>query len=140
MAKDLPINARITIPAGELEFTFVRSAGPGGQNVNKVNSKAVLRWAVARTPSLPEEVRARFLAANKHRITVDGDLLVTCQRYRDQGRNIDECLEKLRTMIAAVLTPPRKRRPTKPTKGARERRLKAKKEQSGKKQDRRWDA
>jgi ribosome-associated protein len=82
----LEINDRIQIPAGELTFTFVRAGGPGGQNVNKVASKAVLRWGAAGSPSLPADVRARLLAQQKSRITSEGDLILTSQRYRDQSR------------------------------------------------------
>jgi len=139
MSEDLSISTRVTVPASELEFSFARSSGPGGQNVNKVSSKAVLRWAVAKTPSLPEEVRERFLAKYRTRITTEGELVMSCQRYRDQGRNIEECRTKLSEMIQAVLTAPRKRKATKPSKGSKERRLKEKKVQATRKQDRQTD-
>jgi ribosome-associated protein len=132
----LVVNSRITIPDDELRFSYVRSSGPGGQNVNKVNSKAVLRWSVAANTSVPEDVRGRFVAKYQARLTVDGEIIVTSDRYRDQGRNTDDCREKLRELLLAVAVPPKKRRPTKPTKGARERRLKSKSEQSAKKQSR----
>src|SRR3989304_4769447 len=123
MAKDLPINARITIPAGELRFTFVRSSGPGGQNVNKVNSKAVLRWAVAKSPSLPEDVRERLLSRCARRVNDRGELLITSQRYRDQAKNERDCLAKLQSLLLAAASPPRKRKKTRPPKAAREERL-----------------
>jgi ribosome-associated protein len=132
----LVVNSRITIPDDELRFSYVRSSGPGGQNVNKVNSKAVLRWSVAANTSVPEDVRGRFVAKYQARLTVDGEIIVTSDRYRDQGRNTEDCREKLRELLLAVAVPPKKRRPTKPTKGARERRLKSKSEQSAKKQSR----
>jgi ribosome-associated protein len=132
----LVVNSRITIPDDELRFSYVRSSGPGGQNVNKVNSKAVLRWSVAANASVPEDVRGRFVAKYQARLTVDGEIIVTSDRYRDQGRNTEDCREKLRELLLAVAVPPKKRRPTKPTKGARERRLKSKSEQSAKKQSR----
>src|SRR3954469_17607954 len=91
----LEITSNIAIPDEELHFTFVRSSGPGGQNVNKVNSKAILRWNPA-TSGLPEAVRQRFLARYRARLTVTGDMIVTSQRYREQGRNLLDCREKLR--------------------------------------------
>jgi ribosome-associated protein len=133
----LSINRRIQIPLSELQFTFARSGGPGGQNVNKVNSKAILRWPVVTSPSLPEDVRARFLQKYSHRLTGSGDFILTSQKYRDQDRNIDDCLEKLREIIAAVATPPVPRRPTKPSHASKQRRVQAKREISQKKQVRR---
>jgi ribosome-associated protein len=122
----LVVNRRIRIPLRELRFTFTRSSGAGGQNVNKVNTKAVLRWSVGSSPSLPEGVRERFLERFRRRITAEGDLVLTSQRFRDRGRNVADCLEKLRGMLAEVATPPRRRRPTRPTTASVERRLKQK--------------
>lgn len=136
MDKDLVINSRITIPANELQFTFARSGGPGGQNVNKLNTKALLRWPVSTSDALPEAVRERFLARHRRRITTDGYLLVTSQRYRDQGRNVSDCLEKLKGLVVEVLHPPKRRKPTRPTKASKERRLTAKRQKSEKKQQR----
>lgn len=127
---DLPITSRITIPDEELAFSFARSSGPGGQNVNKVNSKATLRWNPTASAALPDEVRARFLKLYASRLTNDGEILITSQESRDQPKNIAICLEKLRGMIQQVLTPPKKRRPTKPTKGSKQRRLNDKKQRS----------
>ena len=93
----------------------MRSSGPGGQNVNKVNSKAVLRWNVAASPSLPADVRERFLAIHRSRLTGEGELIVTSQRYRDQGRNVADALEKLRAMLDRGRRRPKTRRPTKPS-------------------------
>ncbi len=132
----LVINRRIRIPLRELRFQFARSSGAGGQNVNKVNTKAILRWAAARSPSLPEDVRERFLARNRRRITREGELVLASQRFRDQGRNVADCLEKLRGLIAAVAAAPAKRTPTKPGRAARERRLREKRAQSEKKKRR----
>jgi ribosome-associated protein len=102
-----------------------------------VNTKVRLRWDVARSPSLPEAVRERFQRTYARRITAEGDLLITSQRYRDQVRNIDDCLEKLRELLAAVATPPRRRKKTRPSRASKERRLQGKREQSERKRSRR---
>ena len=131
------VSRQLQIPLAEFEITFTRSSGPGGQNVNKVNSKAVLRWAVGRSPSLPEAVRERFLQKYANRLTNEGELLVTSQRYRDAPRNSQDCLEKLRTMLLGAVHPPKHRRATRPTRGSVERRLQGKRRQSTAKQNRR---
>ena len=138
MTAELRINARIAIPRSELRFTFVRSSGPGGQNVNKVASKAVLRWSVATSPSLPDDVRGRLRTRVARQINDRGELVLTSQRYRDQSRNIDDCLEKLRSLVASAAKTPRVRKKTKPSKASRERRLTHKREASEKKQRRQW--
>jgi ribosome-associated protein len=132
----LVVNGQLQIPLAEFEVTFARSGGPGGQNVNKVKSKAVLRWGVISSPSLPEAVRQRFRQRYASRLTGDGELLVTSQRYRDAPRNAGDCFDKLREMLLAVATPPKRRRATRPTRGSVERRLQAKKRQSTVKQRR----
>ena len=119
----LQVTSRIAIPDEELRFGFARSSGPGGQNVNKVASKATLHWSVASSPSLPDDVRQRFLAAFPSRITKDGDIVISSQEYRDQPKNIASCLDRLADMIRQVAVPPKKRKPTKPTKGSKVRRL-----------------
>jgi ribosome-associated protein len=126
----LKINERISIPLNEFQWEFARSGGPGGQNVNKVNSKAVLRWTVSTTPSLPEPVRARLLKAVAARLTGEGELLITSQLTRDQGRNMEDCLEKLRAIVLAAATPPKARRPTRPTLASKVRRVEAKSRRS----------
>lgn len=133
----LYVTPRIQIPISEFEFSFARSGGPGGQNVNKVNSKAVLRWHPASSASLPDDVRARFFDKYSARITADGELIVTSQKFRDQLRNIDECLQKVAQMLQAVANAPRHRRPTKPTAAAKIRRVESKARNSMKKQNRR---
>ena len=132
----LIVNSRLQIPKEEFEFTFTRSSGPGGQNVNKVNSKATLRWAPRKNATLPADVIDRFMVQYRPRLTTEDELLISSQRYRDQGRNIEDCLEKLREMVAAVAVPPKKRKPIKITKAAKRRRLENKRKLSDKKQGR----
>jgi ribosome-associated protein len=136
MTSVIRINERISIPRREIQFTFVRSSGPGGQNVNKVASKAVLRWAVAASTSLPDDVRGRLLTRAARQINDRGELVLASQRYRDQHRNIDDCLEKLRKMVAAAARKPRARKKTKPSKASRETRLSEKRAVAEKKQRR----
>ncbi len=127
----------VRIPLAEFSFTFARSGGPGGQNVNKVNSKAVMRWRVLESPSLDERVRARFVEQNRHRMTDAGDLLLTSQRFRDQPKNIQDCYDKLRELLARAVAQPKRRKATKPTAGSRRRRLNDKRQRSETKQMRR---
>ena len=123
----------LTIPDEELQFSFARSGGPGGQNVNKVASKAILHWNVAANATLPPAVKLRLQGQQARRISVEGFLVIQSQRYRDQPRNIEDCREKLREMVLAALHLPKPRRATRPTRGSKERRLTAKKVQSHRK-------
>lgn len=131
----------VALPPDELSFTYVRSSGAGGQNVNKVSSKAVLRWNIHTSRALAPDVKERFLARHASRLTASGDLLITSERHRDQARNADDCVEKLQAMIAAVLVAPTQRRATRPTFGSKMRTLRAKKARSETKKNRRsgWD-
>jgi ribosome-associated protein len=133
----LEINDQLRIPDDEFSWSFVRSGGPGGQNVNKVASKAVLRWNALGSPSVPDDIKARLQQQQRRRITGDGDLLLTSQRYRDQERNRLDCLDKLAEMLRAAATIPKARRTTKPSRGAKERRLTEKKRRSAVKASRR---
>lgn len=108
----------ISIPEHEFEYSVARSSGPGGQNVNKVNSKVVLRWNVVGSAHFPEAVRQRFLARFATKITVAGEVVISSEEFRDQPKNRNACLEKLSQMILEVLTPPKRRRPSRPTRSS----------------------
>ena len=133
----LIITPRIRIAMSEIEFSFARSSGPGGQNVNKVNTKAVLRWSLARSPSLDEETRARLLARLGHRLTREGEILIASDAYRDQPRNREDCLEKLKRLLASAAFEPKERRETRPTRSSKRRKRVAKGKLSEKKKLRR---
>jgi ribosome-associated protein len=122
----LAITESLLIPLAEFQFEYARSGGPGGQNVNKVNSKATLRWTPANSPSLPPAVKGRLLRAIGSRLTNDGELLVTSQLTRDQGRNVEDCLEKVRELVLAAAKPPKVRRASRPTLASKVRRVEAK--------------
>ena len=133
----LEVTPRIRIALAELRFTFARSSGPGGQNVNKVNSKATLHWPVASSAGLPDDVRDRFVTAFHGQINKQGELVLQSQRYRDQERNIADCLEKLSGMLRHVAEPPKRRKPTRPSRVLKQRRLANKKSRSEVKSSRR---
>ncbi len=126
----MEVTKTMQIPESEFHFTYARSGGPGGQNVNKVASKAVLHWALKANNSLPPEVKDRFVQQNRWRVTTEGVLVLDSQRYRDQAKNVADCLEKLREMLVRAVHVPKKRRPTKPSRSSKERRLKAKRHTS----------
>lgn len=138
----LQVTPNIVIPDSELEFQFVRSSGPGGQAVNKVSSKAQLRWNFASSAALPWEVRQRFRVLFQSRLTTLGELVLSSDRNRDRLQNQQDCLDKLRDMILEAATPPKVRKKTKPTFGAKKRAHADKKRQGEKKKNRsgrNWD-
>lgn len=124
------IDDRFAIPDEELVFTFARSGGPGGQNVNKVSSKAVLHWNLSANMSVPTEVKARLRTLQRNRITGDDELVIQSQEFRDQEKNKLACLDKLREFLVQASFVPKARRPSKPTRGSKERRLQAKRKRA----------
>ncbi len=133
----LVINDNLHIRASEFQWSFVRAGGPGGQNVNKVASKAVLRWDLTHSPSISDHVKARLRTQQRRRITSEGELVLNSQRFRDQERNRQDCLEKLRVIVLQALHAPKPRKPTKPTHGSKERRLQMKRRRAASKAARR---
>jgi ribosome-associated protein len=121
------ITDHIAIDDAEIAESFIRASGPGGQNVNKLSTAVQLRFDVRHSPSLPDDVRARLERLAGRRLTRDGELIITAQRHRTQERNRQDARERLIELIRRAAVAPVKRRPTKPTKASRERRLEGKK-------------
>jgi ribosome-associated protein len=121
----------ISIDESELSESFVRSSGPGGQNVNKLSTAVQLRFDVRRSSSLPNDVALRLMQLAGQRMTKDGVLVITAQRHRTQERNRADARERLIAMIREAATPPVPRRPTRPPRSSRRERLESKKRRSG---------
>ncbi|WP_062227021.1 alternative ribosome rescue aminoacyl-tRNA hydrolase ArfB [Aureimonas frigidaquae] len=128
---DLAISSRVTIPADELEESFIRASGPGGQNVNKVATAVQLRFLAMASTVLSDEVKARLMKLAGQRGTLGGEIVLEASRHRSQERNREDARERLAELVRTALQPPPPpRRKTRPTKGSVERRLKAKKGRS----------
>jgi ribosome-associated protein len=132
----LEISPTVTIPDTDLSYAFVRASGPGGQNVNKVASAVQLSFDVARSPSLPEGVRAALLRQAASRLSKEGVLVITARQHREQERNRADARIRLAELIRKAATPPKPRRPTKIPKASRKRRLESKKLRGQRKKDR----
>ncbi len=133
----LVVSPGLVLPDQELSWVAVRSSGPGGQNVNKVSTKVELRFDVVQSAVLSDGVKSRLLASAGKRIDATGCLILTCDVTRSQTQNLELVRSKLAAMVLSALTPPRKRRPTRPTKASNQRRLTQKSMTSQKKADRR---
>jgi ribosome-associated protein len=136
---DVRVNDRVTIPGDELTIAFARSGGPGGQNVNKVSSKVELRWTPGTTRALNADDRALVVSKLAARLTTDGELLVVSSLTRDQIVNRGDAEDKLAAIVRAALFRPKPRKKTRPSRGSKERRLKAKKVRSEIKRGRRGE-
>jgi len=121
------ITPSIHINENELGFTFIRADGPGGQNVNKVATAAQLRFDVANSPSLPDEVKARLIKLAGKRVTHGGVLIIEARRYRAQEQNKEDALERFRKLVRISLEKPKPRKKTRPTKASQEERIRQKK-------------
>ena len=121
------------VPRSEITMAFSRSSGAGGQNVNKVNSKAEVRWDIASSQSVPQDVLGRFLSRYRNRLDAEGLVLVTSERHRDRERNVEDAVEKIEEWVQSVWDKPKPRIKTKPSKGAKRRRVKEKRHEGDKK-------
>ena len=137
---ELVVTDAVRIPFSEFDFAASRSSGPGGQNVNKVNSRIQIRWNPTASASIEPDVAERFVKLAGKRMTKDGEILITGQEHRDAPKNKADCLERLAELLRAALVKPRVRKVTKPSRGSKERRLKEKRFRSETKQGRRRPA
>jgi len=124
------ITRNISLDENEIEEKFIRSSGPGGQNVNRVETAVQLRFDAAGSPSLPDEVKKRLKRVAGKRLSREGVLVIDARRYRTQEQNRRDALERLRKLIARAAEKPKARKPTKPTRASRERRMEAKEKRS----------
>ena len=137
MKRRVQASSKVSLNEDELIETFVRAPGPGGQNVNKLATAVQLRFDVARSPSLPEDVRTRLVRLAGRRLTGEGVLVIDAHRFRTQNRNREDARERLFELIRAASVAPKVRRSTKPTAASRERRLQEKRARSDVKRGRR---
>lgn len=135
----LPVTNRLTLPAYELGVSYARSGGPGGQNVNKVASKAILRFSVRESRALSDAQRHLILQRLASRLTSEGELVLHASRHREQSRNLQDARERLAELLNGALAPPQKRHKTRPTRGSVKRRLDSKRRRGDLKRERRKD-
>lgn len=133
----IPINRHLFLDDSEIEESFTRASGPGGQNVNKVSSAVQIRFDLSGSRSIPKDVRERLARLAGRRLTRDGVIVIIAQRYRTQERNRQDALDRLIALVRRAAEPPTPRRPTKPSRAAKERRLEAKARRAALKESRR---
>jgi len=136
MSDALFVSPALTVPAGELRMTSVRASGPGGQNVNKVSSKVELRFDFERSKVLVDDLKSRLRVLARGRLDADGQILIVSQATRDRQRNLEDARQKLVELLLAAAHRPKRRRPTKPSRGATETRLQEKRRHSDRKRAR----
>lgn len=123
----ISITPNVRLDNSEIQFSFIRSPGPGGQNVNKVATAVLLRFNLAQSTSLPEEMRSRLLIVLANRLTQSGEIIIKATRFRTQERNKQDALGRLQELLARAAIPPKKRKKTKPSYASKQRRLDTKK-------------
>lgn len=133
MSSPLVINAKVTLPGSDLEWTAVRSSGPGGQNVNKVASKIELSFDFENTVALPDSVKERLRVLAKNSLDAEGRVLIKSEKTRDQGKNLADAREKLKDLVLKAMVVPKTRKPTKVSKAQKAKRLTTKKKVAAKK-------
>jgi ribosome-associated protein len=136
MSDPLFVSSALTVPGSELRFTAVRASGPGGQNVNKVSSKVELRFDFEQSKALSVDLKARLRVIASGKLDAEGSILIVSQITRDRQRNLEDARQKLAELLIAAGKRPKKRRPTKPSRAAKESRLNEKRKHSERKRDR----
>ncbi len=137
LPNEIVVTNRVRIAGSELELSYARSGGPGGQHVNKTSTKAVLRWNALASPALSDDDKALLSKKLASKLTESGELVVTSEKSRDQATNAEDALEKLAEMVRQAIKRPKPRKKTKPSRRAKERRLKEKRQRSETKRMRR---
>lgn len=128
---DIHVTPRIVIPGNELTLSYSRSGGAGGQHVNTTETRVQLRWCFEQSQAIHNAVKERIRKAHPSLVTSDGDLLLAADRHRSRKMNIDAARDRLADIVRAHLVPPKPRRPTKPSRGAKKRRMDSKTRRSG---------
>jgi ribosome-associated protein len=137
LPSEIVVSDRVRIPAREIDLAYARSGGPGGQHVNRTETKVILRWNPFASAALDDRDRALLRLRLASRLTTDGDLLVASETHRDQARNVQDALDRFVRLVREAIRRPKPRKATRPTRASRERRLDAKRRRSGRKRDRR---